>query len=382
MDEPRGKIRLRRATAFIGAVGLCAASLTACGSSSSVSTQSAAASGTTSHTSAAPIRVGLLEVGAKNDGGYNSTFTQAATELERTVPNVKVTIVDNTNPGAQTQQVASQLATQGYQLIIGSGTGMDADLAKVAPKYSHTKFVAAFGPETGPNFSEMSFPFEQGRYLDGIVAGLETKKNVIGYVAGYPVPDVQRPLDAFALGVHAVNSKAVVKVLFVNSWYDPSKEHAAASALVSAGADVLGMDANSPAVGQAAETAGVGFIGYGISRETTAPQSWLTSFTFNWEPYFAEFIRQIRTNTWRSSVYYWGLKQGVVGQAAFGPRVTPQIRAKVAAAKRALEAGTLHVFTGPIVSNKGKTVVAAGKALTTTGALNDCCSFLVQGIEG
>src|SRR4029077_12770069 len=121
---------------------------------------------------------------------------------------------------------ASDLASQGYDLIVGT-TFFQPDVLAIADQYPDTKFVAWGGWKTKPNVGEFSLATEDGRYLDGILAGSMTKSNIIGYVGGYDIPEVVRGINAFTLGAQSVNPNVQVKPIMVNSWYDPPKEQQA-----------------------------------------------------------------------------------------------------------------------------------------------------------
>jgi len=117
------------------------------------------------------------------------------------------------------------------------------------------------GYKTAPNVGNYFGRMYQARYLSGIIAGSMTKTNIIGYVAAHPIPEVIRGINAFTLGVRSVNPKAVVKVVWTNTWYDPGTERNAADSLLDVGADVLTMHQDTPATLQAAEKRGKYCIG-------------------------------------------------------------------------------------------------------------------------
>ena len=98
---------------------------------------------------------------------------------------------------------------------------------------------------------------EDGIYLSGMAAGAATKKGVIGYVVPFPIPEIIRHANAFALGAQATHPGAKVRLIWTNAWLDLGKEKKAAQSLVAAGSDVLGQNVDSPATGQYAESKGV-----------------------------------------------------------------------------------------------------------------------------
>ncbi len=356
---------------LLGALMACAAiAVAGCGSS------------TDSSGGGDATKVALILNGPADDGGWNTIWQQAVTKLRSAMPDAKVTVVPNITAGASAQRTLGTLAQQGNKLIVLTGGYADADIRKAARDYPDTKFLNLFGAQVSSNVSPFSTAIEQGRYLDGIVAGSMTRSNVLGEVGGYPIPFEARTLNAFAQGVHSVNPQAKVKILWVNSFYDPAKERQAAQALVDSGADVLVMDSNTPAVSSVARTKNVKLVGYGISREKDAPQQWLGTFTFDWAPYLIEWTRDVQNGDLKSQLYYEGIKQGVIGSTPWGVSVPTSVRAKAEAARKQIVAGTLDVFTGPLADNAGKTVVPDGQALSTPAQLNPCCTWLSDNVEG
>jgi basic membrane protein A len=327
-------------------------------------------------------KVALILLGPAEDGGWNTIWQQSVAQLRRAVPDANVTVVPNINPGAATQRTLQALAQQGNKLIVLTGGYADADVRKVARDFPDTTFLNMFGSTVGDNVAPFSAAIEQGRYLDGIVAGSMTRTNVLGEVGGYPIPIEARALNAFANGVHSVNPDARVKILWVNSYYDPAKERQAAQALVDDDADVLVMDSNTPAVSSVARSRDRMLVGYGISRAQDAPQQWLGTFTFDWSPYLIEWTRAVGDDSFEPKLYYEGLKSGVIGEAPYGESVPQDVRDKAEAARKQIVAGKLDVFAGPLTDNEGSVVVDDGEAITDDKQLDACCTWLLDNVEG
>jgi basic membrane lipoprotein Med (substrate-binding protein (PBP1-ABC) superfamily) len=327
--------------------------------------------------------VAVVLNGPAHDGGWNSIWMNSVDGLKRAIPGTQVTVVPNINPGASAQQAAKTLAAAGNKLVVLTGGYADSDLRTAMQQFPGTKFLNLFGTTTGKNLAPFSAAIEEGRYLDGIVAGSMTKTNVLGEVGGYPIPFEARTLDAFAMGVHSVNPKAKIKILWVNSFYDPAGERQAAQAEADAGADVLVMDSNTPAVASVVRARHLMLVGYGISRaQDVQPNEWLGTFSYNWTPYLTQWAKAVSAGSWQPQLYYEGVKQGVIGSTAWGSHIPASVIAKVNAARQQIMSGKLHVFTGPISSNTGKTVVPAGSALSTAAQVNACCTWLASNVEG
>ena len=326
------------------------------------------------------VKVAFVYDGAIDDGGWNTSHDAGRKYLEENFPGVETTTLEEIAPGDQARGTFEDLATQGFDLIVGT-TFFQDDVKAVAPNYPDTKFISWGGWETGDNYGAYSLATEDGRYLDGLVAGSMTKTNIIGYPGGFPIEEVVRGVDAFTRGVREVNPDAKVIAVWTNSWYDPPKERQAAESLVDAGADIIVHELNSPAVASVAQRRGIWHMGYGWDQSARAPESWLGSFTFDWGPYYLAQAKAIADGTWSPSVYYGGIADGVVGLAPFGPDVPQSVIDLVEKRRDEIANGTFDVLAGPLVDNHGKVQVAEGDTIPIEDRAA-CCTWLLEGVEG
>jgi basic membrane protein A len=220
----------------------------------------------------------------------------------------------------------------------------------------------------------------QARYLSGMVAGYMTKSNTLGYVAAFPIPEVIRGINAFALGAQAVNPKVEVRVVWTKTWYDPATEKEAAKSLLDVGADVIAQHQDSPGPQEAAQEKGVYSIGYNSDMSKFAPRAQLTAPIWNWGPFYIQTVEQVRNGTWKSASIWWGMKEGIVDLAPFGPMVPEDVRQKVMTEKAAIIAGTAELFAGPVTDQTGKIQVPAGRVATDEELLN--MKYFVKGVIG
>src|ERR1700732_3708282 len=123
---------------------------------------------------------------------------------------------------------------------------------KVAKKYPNVHFEHATGYKRAENSSTYSGRFYEGRYIQGIIAAKMSKKGVLGYIGSFPIPEVVSGINATILGAQSVNPDIKVKIVWVNTWFDPGKEADAAKALLDQGADVIMQHTDSPAAMQTA----------------------------------------------------------------------------------------------------------------------------------
>ncbi|MFN8233880.1 MAG: BMP family ABC transporter substrate-binding protein [Actinomycetota bacterium] len=357
----------------------------ACGNGGDEGTDGSTTDGSTSSSDTAPeqgagYQIAFLYDGPIDDGGWNTSFKAAADSVGEQLPGATITNIENVSPGDQLQAAMSDLASQGYDLIVGTQFAQP-DMLKIAPDFPDTKFLGWGGWKTADNVGQFSGATEDGRYLDGIVAGSVTEANIVGYVAGFPIPEVVRGINAFILGAQSVNPDVQVIPVYTNSWYDPAKEREAAQSLVDAGADILVMETNTPAVASVAERNGVGMIGYGWDQSARSPNTWLSSFTFDWGPHLAGQAVAVVDGTWQPEVFYGGVADEMVGLSPFGSGVPQEVQDLTEEQKQAIASGALDVLAGPISDNQGTVVVSEGETIPPEERPN-CCDWYAAGIQG
>jgi basic membrane protein A len=344
----------------------------------------AAGVGAGSAKSSGAFKVAWIYVGPHNDGGWSQAHDAGRLYVQKMLGSkVQTTYKENIAVGAQLQQTVASLVNQGYKMIFGTSYGYFDK--KLAAKYPSVLFEQATGTDTASNLSEYFGAAEDTVFLSGMAAGAASKTGDIGYVVAYPIPEVIRHANAFALGAQLTHPGAKVHLVWTNSWFDPAKEKKAAQSLHAAGADVLGQNVDSPATGQFAESAAIPWVGYDSNAQKFAPKSWLTASVYNWGPYYLSRIKAAMAGTWKPGFYYGSIKQGFTGLAPFGPDVSAATKAAIAAKMKAIESGSFYEFTGPLYDQSGKLRVAKGVRMQVLkGGTNSLygMNWLVKGVIG
>ncbi len=326
------------------------------------------------------LRVGFVYVGPIGDAGWTYAHDQGRKYLEAHDPGVQTTAVESVPEGADSERVFTDLARKGYKLIIGTSFGYMDSMVKVAGAFPNVAFVHISGFKRAKNLATAFGRIEQPRYLTGLVAGSMTKSNIIGYVAAHPIPEVVRGINAFTLGVRAVNPKATVHVVWSNTWYDPAQEKEAAESLLNIGADVLTQHQDSPAVVQAAAVKGKYAVGYNSDMSKFGPEAFLTAPVWNWGPMYVYLAKKAEAGTFKGEDLWWGMGKGVVDIAPIGPMVPDAVKRLVAAKRSAILAGKSNEFAGPIKDQSGTVRVPAGSALSDSAQLS--MNWFVEGVVG
>lgn len=326
------------------------------------------------------MKVAFVYVGPVGDAGWTFEHDRGRQYLAEQLPWVETSFVESVPEGADAERVLTELAEKGNKVIFATSFGYMDYVLNVAAKYPNIVFMHCSGYKTAVNAGTYFGQIEQPRYLSGIVAGKMTKTNVLGYVAAFPIPEVIRGANAFALGVQSVNPEAVVKLVWTNTWYDPAAEKEAAKSLLETGADVIAQHQDTPGPQQAAEEAGKFGIGYNSDMRAYAPNANLTSPIWNWGPYYVQTVQAVKDGTWESEQYWGAMADGIVDLGPFGTAVPEDVKQLVEQKKQDILSGALSVFAGPLYDQTGTLRVKEGEKMSDQDILN--MNWFIQGVEG
>jgi basic membrane protein A len=328
-----------------------------------------------------PLKVGFVYVSPISDAGWTFQHDSGRKEMENALgAKVQTKFVENVPEGADAERVIRELAQSGNKLIFTTSFGYMNPTIKVAKQFPKTYFEHATGYKTDANVGIYNARFYEGRYLAGIVAGKMTKSNVAGYVAAFPIPEVVMGINAFTRGMRSVNPKAELKVVWVNSWYDPGREREAAETLISQGADVLTHHTDSTAVVQAAEAKKAYSIGYHSDMSKYGPSTELTAVTHQWGAFYTKTVQDAMAGKWKPGNVWGGIKDGMIKMAPYNKIVPKDVQDLVAKTGADIASGKFHPFTGPVKDNDGKERLASGKVIS-----DDVLSkmdYYVEGVQG
>jgi basic membrane protein A len=332
----------------------------------------------------AAFKVAWIYVGPHNDHGWSEAHDKGRLYVQKQLGSkVQTTYKENIANGAQLQQTVAGLVNDGYKMIFGTSFGFFDK--KLAAQYPQVYFEQATGTDRSKNLAEYFGAAEDTIFLSGMAAGAATKKGNIGYVVPFPIPEVIRHANAFALGARLMHPGAKIRLIWTNSWYDPAKERKAAQSLYGAGADVLGQNVDSPAAGQFAQSKHIPWVGYDANAQKFAPTSWLTASVYNWGPYYLRRVKAAMNHKWKSGFYYGDMNDGFTKLAPYGPKVSAKTKRAIAKKMRQIKSGKFYEFTGPLYDQKGKLRVKKGVRMQVLkGGTNSLygMNWLVKGVIG
>lgn len=327
------------------------------------------------------IKVGVIHLSDPADGsGYTYTHDIGIMGMQQNLGLSDSQIIRKINVNDSdkdaTRKAIKECIDEGCNIIFSTSWGYMETTAQMAEEYPDVYFSHGTGyMSNGKNFNNYFGRIYQPRYLSGIVAGMNTKTNKIGYVAamGSENSEVTGGIDAFALGVYSVNPSAQIYVKVTNSWYDPAAEKAAASTLLDMNCDVITQHCDTTYPQLLAQQKNVYSIGYNSDMSKDAPDACLCSVIWNWSAYYTAAVQSVIDGTWDGSNYYGGMNENLVGITQLADFCKSGTQQKVDEAKKDIISGKLGIFDGVIETNTGTTVGESGKTLKDsdiTGNIN------------
>jgi basic membrane protein A len=332
--------------------------------------------------------VAFLYSGARDDGGFNSA-QQAGVAAVAKMLSVKVIEEENVpETGEATSALEKTVVLAEPSMVFATGaTHFDPAVLTAALKHPKITFL-----HCGGFYQEGKHPLNAGSYygnLDeafyvaGIVAGMTTRTNRLGFIAGWARPATLRNVNAFTLGARSVNPRATTKVVFTDSWSNAAVEEKAANGLADDKVDVLASFVRSPKVIlQTAERRGIYSIGTHVDGSAFAPKGHLTAAVSSWEKIYTDYVAAARDGKPFPHVVRGGIGEGYVNIAPFGPAVSEAARRKALDVRAQLAQGRLTIFRGPIKDNRGAKVIADGQALLAKDVTLEQMGYLVEGVAG
>ena len=330
---------------------------------------------------AAELKIGFVYPSPVGDVGWAHELDNGRKAIEAAFGDrVETVVAENIPEGPDASRIMNQMASTGAKMIMLGSFGYMNDGLKLAKKRPDMTFIHASGYKLADNFGNFQTRNYETAYLAGIGAGFVTKSNILGIVAAYPIPEVVGIINAFTMGAQLVNQDVSVKVVWLNSWFDPSKAQESARSLVSQKADVLlSLYQDTPSVVAVAEEMGVYVVPTSSDMKKYAPNHLLVSQQIDWGPHFVEMVKNTLDGNFKGTPYWGGMKEGAVRMESWTPNLSADQMSLINEKTAELKAGAFHPFTGPIVDQAGATKLADGEVIEDGALLG--IKWLVKGVE-
>jgi simple sugar transport system substrate-binding protein len=345
-------------------------------------------SGAEEKAAASELTIGFIYVGPKDDYGYNQAHAEGAQAVAK-LEGVKIREEEKVPETIDVQKtMESMINLDNAKLVFPTSFGyFDPHILKVAEKYPKVTFLHCGGLyQAGKHPKNVGSYFgyiDEAEYVAGVVAGLTTKTNKLGFIAAKPIPQVLRNINSYTLGARSVNPKVETLVAFTGDWALPVKEAESANSLIDQGADVLTAHVDSPKVViETAERRGVFSTGYHASQATLAPKGYLTGAEWNWEKVYTSYVEKLKKGEKPDHLVRGGFSSGFVKLSPYGAPVSAEAKAKAEEAKAKFMDNSMIVYRGPLKDNAGKEVIAAGVNQAQTDIALESMNYLVEGVRG
>ena len=315
-------------------------------------------------------KVGFILNGTIDDHSWGQAHYEGMQQCADSL-NLEVYYRENVPADEQCKEYIEELISQGCEIIVCNSFGFGEYALEMAKEHRDVYFFHATGVEEADNLATYFGRIYQMRYLCGIVAGLQTETDEIGYVAAYPIPEVNRGINAFTLGVREVNPDAHVYVEWTQSWTGDEEAEAATEKLLNEHSiDVLTIHTDTNRTLEIAEEKGIWCIGYNMDNFELYPNTFLTAPVFEWENFYEPHMLECLQGKFVGKHYWDGAETGIVSLAPLSRNVKPGIQKKIEEVIQKFLSGTFDVFYGPVTDTDGNVRIREMESMTDDEMLN------------
>ncbi len=312
-----------------------------------------------------PMKIAMLYISPRNDGGWTQAFDEARIKLEKEL-GTKIQYVENVPETASAiRPAAKRLIQRGANVIIGTAFGYSDAFKELSEEYPEIAFLNASGTTNGPNLLSFYGRTYESQYLCGMAAAAASDTGKLGFVAANPFGVVNWTINAYELGAKNMNPDATLTVVYTGAWNDPTKERAATQALIDQGADVIGQHVDTPTPQIVAQENGVKGTGHHRDFREFAPQATVCSSVWVWDRFLASELKKLAAGNWITKPYgaLLSMAEGGTDIACCGSGVDDTEKAKIMAAREQIMNGSLQVYAGPISDRDGTVRAKAGEVI-------------------
>jgi len=333
------------------------------------------------------IKAGFIYVGPVGDYGWSHAHDVGRKYVEGKLPWLETVYVEAVPEGDAARIIDRLVVEEKCDVVFTTSFGYMDDTVAAGAKYPDSLFMHCSGFKNAENVGTYFAELYQMYYLNGLMAGALTQSNKVGYVGAFPIPEVVRHINAYALGVKDANPEARVHVRWIFSWYDPAKAREAAEALVADGCDALAFTEDSPSVievGQEHMEKGekVYTFSHYSPMEAFGPDSAVSGQLVDWGVMYERILNDIYNGTWSKEDLWWLAKEkGALLGGSLDHSINPKfVEPLKAVSVSTRDLGTMNVydlimkryeqmkqgtdvfdpFVGPIADNKGEVRIADG----------------------
>ena len=334
------------------------------------------------------LKAGFIYVGPVGDYGWSHAHDMGRKFAEQKLPWLETVFIESVAEADSARIIDRFIQNEKADVVFTTSFGYMEDTVKAGAKYPDKKFMHCSGFKQSPNVGTYFADLYQTYYLNGLMAGALTKTDKIGYVAAFPIPELIRHINAFALGIKVTNPKAKVYVKWIYEWYGPDKAREAAESLIAEGCDNLAFTEDTPAVievGQEHTEKGKQIYTYShySPMQQYGKDSVVSGQLTDWGVMYVKILSDIYNGTWKNVDEWWLIREkaALLGgnfNEIINPKFTGELKTAMVNTK---DFGKISVYelivkrydqmmkggpelfdpyTGPINDNTGKLQIKAG----------------------
>jgi basic membrane lipoprotein Med (substrate-binding protein (PBP1-ABC) superfamily) len=325
----------------------------------------------------------------------NSGWTYAHDAARRYVSEVykdtiETTYIENVPLSPSAFNYIENLVNDNYDIIITTHPGFKNATLKAALEFPNVKFLNC---SDSPSFKHVIMYYArlyEAKFLLGLLAGILSESNIIGFVADYPIRETITEINAFTLGVQLLNPTAKVIVKWTLQDKTLEKKEKLREQLKVAGADFVFY--NTLPVSNAENIQfGLCSINYSKKRKESHAFSHYANMIINWEIFYDKFLKVLLSSSSNNIfdafskdtgiVNYWlGIDSGIVDLVYSSKYVPERTKVFLEFFRKTLIKKDFHAFTGPIYNQDGELKIAPDE--TPTYEQFQSMNWFVKGIEG
>ncbi len=333
------------------------------------------------------LKAGFIYVGPVGDFGWSNAHDMGRKYAMKKLPWLETIFVESVGEADSARIIDRLIQQQKCDVVLTTSFGYMDDTVAAGKKYPDKHFMHCSGFKQAKNVGTYFADLYQMYYLNGLMAGALTKSDKIGYVGAFPISEVVRHIDAFALGIKAANPKAEVHVRWIYAWVGPDKAREAAEALIAEGCDTLAFTEDTPAVievGQEHTEKGKQIYTYShySPMQPYGVESVVSGQLVDWGIMYEKIFQSLYDGTWTKDDMWWlAAENAAILGGTFKDIINPKFVDALKAVKvntkdfgsvsaydlvvkryEQMKKGTdlFEPFTGPIKDNTGKLQIKAG----------------------
>lgn len=311
------------------------------------------------------LKIGVVYVDAMAEIGWTKQHSLAVDAIRAEMGDaVELTVLDNIFLPQDAERVFRELAASGHRLVFGTSFSHGTPMQRVAPRFPDVAFEHCSGIVHLANLGTFEAKYYEGTFVAGAAAGHMTKSGKIGFIGGFPIPDVLGMANALLLGAQSINPDITCNTIFLNSWFDPGKEKEATNTLLSQGCDVVCSTTGTATGVQTAGEAGAWSIGYASDMSRFGAGKHLTAFTFDWSSHYLRAARAVAAGTWAPEEHWDGLAAGVVAMSPYNEAIPADVVASLEKLEADVGSGAVHPYAGELKDQAGTVRAEAGTVLS------------------